>query len=250
MPEIGEDLVGSIAQAINSAKVPCVLWGHYLLNLHGVPSIIGSIDFVVPDKDLPASAKSLAPFKTLKACNDVGSCPTSSPNRYTPPPAFHKHLEQDPEVTVDLHLQSKTLWFLPPLNDSVLYPAKASLPSHYVLASDRSVLPPWRPGRGYGFFRSDRNVVVVPRSHVMLEAFIRLHARDSGKRIGSFSLSMIAYIQQYVDDDGLLDIGQLPGPLKASYIELREGKKPVRQWTKELREALGVVVEDSDDDCS
>jgi hypothetical protein len=41
MSEISENLVASIAQALNAAKIPCVLWGHYLLNVHGVPSIIG-----------------------------------------------------------------------------------------------------------------------------------------------------------------------------------------------------------------
>jgi hypothetical protein len=158
------------------------------------------------------------------------------------------HAEPDLEVTVGLYPQSKTLWFLPPLSDSVLYPTKVGLPSHFVLASDQSVLPPWRPGRGCGVFKLDRNLVVVPRSHVLLEAFMRLHARDAGKRIGSFSISMVAYMQEYIDDDGLLDTSLLPEPLKTFYTELREGKKPVRQWSKELRGALGVPVEDSEDD--
>lgn len=76
---------------------------------------------------------------------------------------------------------------------------------------------------------------------------MRLYVRDSGKRIGSFALSMIAYMELYVDQDGLLDASLLPEPLKTSYKELKEGKKPVRQWTKELKEALG---EDSHGDRS
>ena len=58
---------------------------------------------------------------------------------------------------------------------------------------------------------------------------------------------MIAYMEEYVDDDGFLDTNRLPKPLKTSYKELREGKKPVRPWTNELRKALGMS-EMSDDD--
>jgi hypothetical protein len=40
MVDISETFVESISQALNSNQVPCVLWGHYLLNVHGIPSII------------------------------------------------------------------------------------------------------------------------------------------------------------------------------------------------------------------
>lgn len=59
-------------------------------------------------------------------------------------------------------------------------------------------------------------------------------------------MAMIAYIEEYVDDDGLLDANLLPEPLKTSYKELRQGNKPVLQWTHELKEALGIL-EDSED---
>ena len=81
----------------------------------------------------------------------------------------------------------------------------------------------------------------------MLEAYLRLYARDNGKRIGAFSMAIIAYIKGYVDDDGFLDANQLPEPLKTFYKELREGKKPVRQWMTESKEALGIP-EDMEDD--
>lgn len=61
-------------------------------------------------------------------------------------------------------------------------------------------------------------------------------------------MAMIAYVEEHIDDDGLLDANQVPEPLKTSYLELRQGRKPVRQWTKELKYALGVPEEDSDDD--
>ncbi len=48
MSGLSESFVASIAQALNSDQVPCVLWGHYLLNIHGVPSII---DVGIPDQE-------------------------------------------------------------------------------------------------------------------------------------------------------------------------------------------------------
>ena len=41
MPDLSPSFVASVAQALNSAQAPCLLWGHYLLILHGIPSIIG-----------------------------------------------------------------------------------------------------------------------------------------------------------------------------------------------------------------
>lgn len=40
MIDLSDEFVSSIAQALNAAEVPCVLWGHYLLSAHGVPTIL------------------------------------------------------------------------------------------------------------------------------------------------------------------------------------------------------------------
>lgn len=82
---------------------------------------------------------------------------------------------------------------------------------------------------------------------------MRLYARDCGKRVGSFAMAMIAYMELYVEADGLLDADRLPEPLRKFYRELNSGDKPVRRWTRELKEALGVSTEgfeDSEDDGS
>ncbi|KAF2459310.1 hypothetical protein BDY21DRAFT_337917 [Lineolata rhizophorae] len=246
MSNLSQSFMASIARTLNSAQVACVLWGHPLLNVHGVPSIIGSIDFVIPDDRLQTGIKALAQIKRLTPCLRGNLCPSHPQERYTPPPAFHMHVDAS-EVTIGLYLQSETLWFLPPLDDSLSSPQKLELPSYFVLASDQTVLPPWRPGRGSGVFKSGEYPVVVPRSFILLEAFLRLYARDSAKRIGSFGLPMIGYMEQYVDDDGFLDVTQLVEPLKTFYEELKEGKKPVRQWTTELKEALGIPEEEPED---
>lgn len=208
-----------------------------------------SIDFIIPDDSLRPGIQALTQFKSLTPCPDGEVCPSSSQERQTPPPAFHIHIE-DSEVTVALYLKSETLWFLPPLDSSLLFPKKLRLPSQFILASDQNILPPWRPGRGSGVFTSGCDPVVVPRAHILLEAFLRLYARDSGKRIGAFAMAMIGYVEEYIDDDGLLDANQVREPLKTSYMELRQGGKPVHQWTKELKDALGILEEDSDDNLS
>ncbi|KAK7959142.1 uncharacterized protein PG986_003996 [Apiospora aurea] len=242
-----ESSVASVACAVNPGQVPNVLWGHGLLNVHGIPSIVASIDFVLPDDLLPRGAKILRALPSFRPCQDPETCPVSSQERHTPAPASHLHVDNS-EITVGLYQQSQTLWFLPTLDSTLIYPEASQLPPQFVLASDQGSLPPWRPGRGSGVFKSSKEAVVVPKAHVLLEAFLRLCAGDLGRRIGAFSLAMVGYIEQYVDDDGLLDTSQLPEPIKTSYLELREGRKPVRQWTKELNQALQVPEEEDSDE--
>ena len=56
---------------------------------------------------------------------------------------------------------------------------------------------------------------------------------------------MVCYVEEYIDDDGLLDASKLPDPLKTFCEELRQGSKPVRQWSFELKEALEIDFEGS-----
>ena len=48
-----------------------------------------------------------------------------------------------------------------------------------------------------------------------------LYAQDPGKRIGVSAMPMIGYIEEYVDEDGLLKTEQLSEPLLTFYKELR-----------------------------
>ncbi|KZL84933.1 thioredoxin reductase [Colletotrichum incanum] len=246
MSDHSELFVASIASALNSSQIPCVLWSHCLLNVHGIPSMVAkSVDFVLPDNLLVADVKALEGLPIIRPCPDPEE-------RHTPPPPYHLHINES-QVTVGLYLHSETLWFLPVFDSSLLHPETSKLPPHFILASDQTSLPLWRPGRRSGVFKSAGGPVVVPKAHVLLEAFLRLYARDSGKRIGACGMAMIAYVEQYVDDDGLLDVSQLPEPLKTSYGELRQGDKPVRQWTRELKQALqlpkGEDGSDEEDNC-
>ena len=150
------------------------------------------------------------------------------------------------QMTVGLYLQSETLWFLPPLKSSLLPPealqlqTPTAIPQPFVLGTDDNVLPHWRPGRGAGAFsKTLKHPVIVPKSHILLEAFLRLFARDWQKPQGSFAISMVSYMEEYVDDEGLLDATLLPEPLQKFYSELRTVRKPLRQWALELSDALG-----------
>jgi hypothetical protein len=145
------------------------------------------------------------------------------------------------EVTVSLYFQSETIWFVPLLDSSLLRAKRLEDSSHFALASDHTVLPPQRPGRGSGVFKSGQSQVIVPKSHILLEAFLRVYVRDLGKQMGAFAMVMINYVEEYVDGDGFLDATLLPEPLRTSYKELKGGKKPVRQWTTELIAVLGIA---------
>lgn len=41
MADISESLVASLAETLDAAGAPCILWGQFLLNVHGIPSTIG-----------------------------------------------------------------------------------------------------------------------------------------------------------------------------------------------------------------
>ena len=198
-----------------------------------------SIDFIVPDYQLQAAAKVLSDSDTLEPCPDINVCLAGPHNRCTPPAAHHVHVHGS-EITVEIFIQSETLWFLPELDQSLVFPPTLDLHPYFVFASDKHTLPPERLGRWSGAFQEDFVPVLVPRAIVLLEAFLRIYAGDRGKKIGSFAMQMICYIEEYVDDEGYLRESRLPEPLQTLYVELEEDKMPVRQWLENLRAALGV----------
>ncbi|KAG9255351.1 uncharacterized protein F5Z01DRAFT_652883 [Emericellopsis atlantica] len=152
MTSLSESFVASIAHSLNWAHIPCVLWGQYLLILHGVPSVVGSIDFIVPDDCPGAGLKVLSQLKSLTPCPDDKTCPSSSSNRCTPAPAVHVHVEAS-EFTVGLYPRADTLWFLPPLDGSLLFPKKSKLPRN---TSSRQTILFSRPGDQVGDRASSR----------------------------------------------------------------------------------------------
>ncbi|KFY29797.1 hypothetical protein V493_02244 [Pseudogymnoascus sp. VKM F-4281 (FW-2241)] len=145
---------------LNTAVIDEYL-GNYLLIVYGVPSIVDSIDFAVPD-NLVEAADSALQNRGLGDCNEPELCTAVAKTRTSPAPAAHFHI--DSEMTVSIYAQSSRLWFLPclALNQIVYSP-------DFILASD-SRRPPPRPGRGHGAFHASAFPVYIPTAHRLLEA--------------------------------------------------------------------------------
>jgi hypothetical protein len=197
---------------------------------------------VVADDQLPLAITSVSGLVGLEACHDVNSC-LAVHNRYTPPASFHLHV-RDTKLFVGLYTQSETLWFLPRFDHTLVFPPTLQDHPHFTFASDRTTLPPYRDGRGAGFFTIHEPPVLVPRSFILLEALMRIHARDSAKQVGAFAIQMICYVAGYVDSDGYLDVTRLSEPLRTFYQRFQKGDQRLAPWTIELKEALGVPIEE------
>ncbi|KAI9733670.1 MAG: hypothetical protein M1834_003272 [Cirrosporium novae-zelandiae] len=228
---INETLVGNIARVLGSKKIPCVLWGNYLLTIYGVPSIVDSIDFVVPDELVPAAVSALQ-HTSLGGCTEPKTCTAVAESRPSPIPVAHFHI--DSEITVSLYKKSSMLWFLPSLR---LSPSPNNTAPDIILATD-SRLPPPRLGRGHGAFQADCFPVCVPSAHRLLEAYIRLIARTHGRSYEYFWMAMLTYIEEYVDGDGLLDEASLEKRCRIFYQELKKCKRPVATLLEELKANL------------
>jgi hypothetical protein len=146
---------------------------------------------------------------------------------------------------IALHLQSETLWFLPPFDSSLANPRGCQLPRYLALANDETAVPPHQGDLGLGAFEVDQTVVLVPKVHILTEALMRIAARDYGKTVGTYGAAHIGYMQLYVEPFGDLDLSLLPEPFKKLYEEHRKGSSPelrvrllrtcgVPLWDKEL----------------
>ncbi|KAK4127919.1 hypothetical protein N657DRAFT_641986 [Parathielavia appendiculata] len=189
---------------------------------------------MIPDDCLEIDVRALAQHNDLRPCPDTKYRAASSEQRQTPPP-----------VTVGHYLQRETLWFLTSEPCSIV-PEQAN--------SSAAVRPCIRQNRLSNLEARSRirslqarnrpyDRPQTPRSLGSLYASLRT---GSKQLVSSFNISMIAYMSLYVDEDGLLDASLLPEPLKASYRNFQEGKKPTCQWMLELQEALSLVEKGSD----
>lgn len=139
---------------------------------------------------------------------------------------------------VRLFLQSETLWFLPPFSASLASPRAHSVPEYLVLACDTTILPRGRDGHGNGAFLLDQTVVLVPKSEIMVEAYMRMMARDWGTPVSNYE--NLGYMSHYVQECYLMDPGLLPEPLEEIYWDFKELAMPMVDIMKKLRQALGL----------
>ncbi|KFZ06729.1 hypothetical protein V501_07116 [Pseudogymnoascus sp. VKM F-4519 (FW-2642)] len=205
---LSQALVSSISRILIQSKIPCILWGDYLLTIYGVPSIVESINFSVPD-DLVAAAEAALQNKGLADCMEPKSCNTISEFRTSPAPAAHFHV--GPRTTISIYKQSSTFWSIPSLTLERL------VCSHDIILASDSRLPPPRPGRGSGVFHEGYFPVYIPTAH-------RLY----------WGLAMITYIEEYVDGDGLLDEAVVEDRCRRFYSGMKLGEIPMASLLKEL----------------
>ncbi|KAH8689836.1 hypothetical protein BGW36DRAFT_307791 [Talaromyces proteolyticus] len=222
-----ECLIASLAETLNGAEVPCILWGQCLLNIHGIASSIDSIDFVVPTAYLNEASKALDNFRGLVPCTYGHDCLWSPKKRKAEEPPYHLHLEAS-TVTVALYVQARILWFLPEIGSCLtLEEQQLYLLPRLILASNSTALPPRRPDRGSGFFMSGKYPVIVPRLCLLMETFMRLYIRDKKKREGAYARTVIRLLTPYVENEehpGSVEISDL---VRRHYETLARGDELV-----------------------
>jgi hypothetical protein len=179
------------------------------------------VDFVVPD-ELVEKTVALLKNRGLYECFDLATCKIPQESGLSPCPAGHFHFEPGPSSSLSIHKKSKTLWFLPSLELS----SKLGIdPPDIILASD-PILPPARISGGHGSFKSSGFLVCIPTPNRFLEASIRLISSAQTSNHLSFWLTTVAYIREYVDDEGILDEESLDSRCKDFYRRWLKKRKP------------------------
>ncbi|KAM0743868.1 hypothetical protein ACQRIT_001182 [Beauveria bassiana] len=100
-----------ICQILNSAGVPNVLWGNYLLRIYGVPTIIDDVAFVVPDDRITAASSALVQAN-FPLCNNL-NC-DSTYRFQARRPLVHFHMSD--VFVLSLYQKSDVLWELTALD--------------------------------------------------------------------------------------------------------------------------------------
>jgi hypothetical protein len=255
-----EALLAPIAESLAGKGIPAVLWGNFLLTVHGVPSIVGArlllhsvgfllcaqsqtdsyqeADFIVNDSLLPTAIAVLMGSEELKLtpCLEPEICHISKTDRPSPAPAFHAH-RLDSDVHVAIHAQSATL-------GTVLAPLMVNqdedlLSMGLIPASHPSLPQPDELGLGHGALSpkddgSPSPVWVLP-SHTYLEAIVRLIRDDENKYVTYF-LATVIYFMEYVAPRGFLDEGKLSQACLDFWKDINNEDTPSSDAIKHLRE--------------
>ncbi|RDW65737.1 uncharacterized protein DSM5745_09476 [Aspergillus mulundensis] len=144
-------LASDVAFYLDEAKVPNLLFGWLAMSLVGSRKVSTEVDFVIPDNKMPAAIKTLAETANYPVCKDpncnelhfdrvrgytADQSLVLSPNRIHSVAAAHFHLE-DGTFILNLHPQSKLLWWLPELTT-----AAPAAEDPYLMLSTDPRLPP------------------------------------------------------------------------------------------------------------
>ncbi|KAI1146851.1 hypothetical protein F4825DRAFT_456077 [Nemania diffusa] len=231
-----QDGVKFISGLLADNGVPSALWGEFFLNVYGVPSILSGVDFVIPDDKIPVAVATLE-HSFLRSCPDPDACVVSRDSSPLPAPVFHMHVP-GAELDVSLRAHSETLWNIPPPSIALLQGGMKAEPSPYYLGASSPELPPHRLWRGHGAFSSEGPLVLVPRAHILLEAYIRLGSAFRERYWPYFS-HMVTYMSEYVNADGLIDINLLSTPCRTFWDDRKQRRFPMVQLVDNLQRDLG-----------
>lgn len=159
----------------------------------------------------------------------------------SPPPSAHFHMTG--QNVVMLFKKSETLWNVASFTASQK-PAASN--AKIILASDQEYLPKSEPGFGAGVFPDHLHPVRVPSAHCLVEAYSSLMLRDWDGNYGTFWMSMLCYLMQYVDGRGRLDLRQVEPRRKKFYHDMKAGKLGTAQAIKEFRQAMNAGTKKSE----
>ncbi|KZZ99233.1 thioredoxin reductase [Beauveria brongniartii RCEF 3172] len=204
--------VARICQILNSAGVPNVLWGNYLLTIYGVPTIIDDVAFIVPDDRITAASSALAQANFTPCGNNL-NCDRSYRFQARPP---LEHFHMSDVFVLSLYQKSDTLWELTDL-DSPTSENAASILS----ASDPS-LPSAAPGRGQGRLSSEYSAVRVPAVAKFCESLLLLMCRDYNTTYETYWMALLTYIIEYVDETDSFSAKDLGYEFRKFYCAVKE----------------------------
>ncbi|KAL3456246.1 hypothetical protein BJX64DRAFT_294294 [Aspergillus heterothallicus] len=244
MAEHNTKLIASeSARMLESAKIPCVLFGWIAMNHAGVEVNSLEVELVIMDHHLQA-ANAVFDAANFVLCHDhmcnelkVRRRNVESPERlhYHPIPAWHTHMDNG-RFTLSLFLKSEILWWLP---DFQLAPPQANDP-HLTLTTNPSLPLPavtdaWR----------NLYPIKVPKPNSFTEAVMLLFCRNAchHQRLGRVYSYMLAAMSEaeLTQDTSKRVVRQLRAEFRAAWNYLcgrvPHGADPNAEM-KKLRNAL------------
>ncbi|KAM3458965.1 hypothetical protein MY3296_000112 [Beauveria thailandica] len=220
--------VAKICQILNSAGVPNVVWGNYLLTIYGVPTIIDDVAFVVPDDRITAASSALIQANFTR-CKDKLNCDRSY-RFQSRRPVEHFHMSD--VFVLSLYQKSDILWELTGLD-----PRSSENADSILSASDPS-LPSAVPGRGQGRLLSEYSAVRVPTVAKFCESLLLLMCCDYDTCYETYWMALLTYIIEYVDETDSFSAKDLGYEFRKFYCAVKEADASMWPLLEELRSNL------------
>ncbi|XHG02602.1 hypothetical protein AWENTII_005947 [Aspergillus wentii] len=138
MPTVGSTLAAEVAEILDQAHIPHLLWGSLAIALVGLNRHPLRLEFIVPDEQIQPASEVLYEAGFCLCANP--GCPDLRIDQFYPIADVHFHLEgmTDEHRILSLFTKSSVVWWLPDLSLSHpprMIPTLSSLPrpdSHHV----------------------------------------------------------------------------------------------------------------------